>query len=95
MKLEYTKEELAVEIAALEQLFDTVQIVDPYRNAWLDPATLEPAGESGLVPLLDETGRGMQLTQADGRDEMRIYQSIQVDGRPCVLALCWPMPRAD
>ena len=95
MKLEYTKEELAVEIAALEQLFDTVQIVDPYRNAWLDPATLEPAGESGLIPLLDETGRGMQLTQADGRDEMRIYQSIQVDGRPCVLALCWPMPQAD
>lgn len=95
MKLEYTKEELAVQIAALEQLFDKVQIVDPYRNALLDPATLEPAGESSPIPMLDETGRGMQLAQAEnGRDEMRVYQSIQVDGRPCVLLICCTMPKA-
>ena len=57
MKLEYTKEELAVQIAALEQLFDAVQIMDPYRGVLLDPATMEPRGECGPVPMLDETGR--------------------------------------
>lgn len=61
MKLEYTKEELAVQVAALEQLFETVQIVDPYRGVLLDPATLEAGTESGPVPTLDESGRGMQL----------------------------------
>lgn len=95
MKLEYTREELSVQVAALEQLFDTVQIVDPYRGALLDPATMEPCGESTPVPLLDESGRGMQLGQVDGngRDEVRLYQSIQVDGRPCVLVLYYPVPQ--
>lgn len=92
MKLEYTKEELAVQVAALEQLFDTVQIVDPYRGVLLDPATLEPGTESGPVPMLDESGRGIQLMQVDGKEEMRIFQSIQVDGRPCVLLVHCRMP---
>lgn len=97
MKLEYTKEELAAQMAALEQLFDAVHIVDPYRTALLDPATLEPNGECDPIPLLDESGRGMQLAQQDetGRDEMRLYQSIQVDGRPCVLLIRWKLPQAD
>ncbi len=95
MKLEYTREELSVQVAALEQLFDAVQIVDPYRGALLDPATMEPCGESSPIPLLDESGRGMQLGQkgSDGRDEVRLYQSIQVEGRPCVLVLCYPVPQ--
>lgn len=92
MKLEYTKEELAVQVAALEQLFETVQIVDPYRGVLLDPATLEAGTESGPVPTLDESGRGMQLVQAADGDEMRIYQGIQVDGRPCVLRVHCRMP---
>lgn len=92
MKLEYTKEELAVQIAALEQLFDTVCIVDPYRSVLLDASTLESAGEGSPIPMLDETGRGMQLLQLDERDEMRIFQSIQVMGRPCVLVLHWRLP---
>lgn len=92
MKLEYTKEELAAEVTALEQLFDQVQIVDPYHGVLLDPATLEPKGESDPVPTLDETGRGMQLVQQDGEDAMRLYQSIRVADRPCVLMLHCPMP---
>lgn len=95
MKLEYTKEELALQIAALEQLFDAVHIVDPYRNVLLDPATMEPAGESGPVPTLDEQGRGIQLTQVDGRGGMRMYQGIRVDGRPCILLLCYTMPQSS
>lgn len=92
MKLEYTKEELAVEIAALEQMFEGVQIVDPYRGALLDPATLEPGAESGPVPMLDESGRGLQIGPADGRDEMRIYQGIRVEDRPCVLRMHCRLP---
>lgn len=93
MKLEYTKEELAAQIAALEQLFDKVHIVDPNRGALLDPATLESCGESGPVPRLDETGRGMQLTQVDGRGQMQLYQAIQVNGWPCVLLIHCAMPQ--
>lgn len=95
MKLEYTREELSAQVAALEQLFDTVQIVDPYRGVLLDTATMEPCGESSPIPMLDESGRGMQLGQVNGngRDEVRLYQSIQVDGRPCVLVLYYPVPQ--
>ena len=93
MKLEYTKEELAVQIAALEQLFDAVQIMDPYRGVLLDPATMEPRGECGPVPMLDETGRGMQPLQENGRNEMCMYQGIQVGDRPCVLAVHCRLPQ--
>lgn len=92
MKLEYTKEELAVQVAALEQLFEAVQIVDPYRGVLLDPATMEPCGESGPIPMLDETGRGMQPVQENGLDQMCIYQSIQVVDRPCVMAVYCRLP---
>ncbi len=95
MKLEYTKQELAVEVAALEQLFGRVEILDPYRGALLDSSTLEPCGESSPVPMLDGTGRGMQLVQADGGDEMRIYQSIQIEGRPCVLLVHCRLPHDE
>lgn len=93
MKLDYTKQELARQLAALAPLFGTVQIVDPYRGALLDPATLEPCGESDPVPTLDEDGRGMQLIQAEDGDEMRIYQSIRVEDKPCVLAVHCALPR--
>ena len=88
MKLEYTKEELAAEVTALEQVFDQVQIVDPYRGALLDPVTLEPGEECGSVPMLDEGGRGLQFEQ----DKMRIYQGIRVEDRPCVLLVHFRIP---
>ena len=88
MKLKYTKEELAVEVTALEQVFDQVQIVDPYRGALLDPVTLEPGEECGSVPMLDDGGRGLQFDQ----DKMRIYQGIRVEDHPCVLLVHFRIP---
>ncbi|PWM62267.1 MAG: hypothetical protein DBX91_02665 [Subdoligranulum variabile] len=92
MKLEYTKEELSLQTTALEQLFDTVRVVDPYRGVRLDPATLEPCEECGPTPAMGETGRGIQLVQRDGREEMQLCQGIRVEGRPCVLVLYHAMP---
>ena len=93
MKLEYTKEELSLQAAALEQLFDAVHIVDPYRGVRLDPATLEPQEESAPVPPMDEAGRGLQLVRHGGQETMQISQGIRVDGRPCVLVLYRAMPK--
>ena len=93
MKLDYTKQELALQLASLAQVLGTAQVIDPYRGALLDPATLEPCGESDPVPTLDEDGRGMQLIQAESGDEMRLYQSIRVEDKPCVLAVHCALPR--
>lgn len=93
MKLEYTKEELSLQAAALQQLFDTVHIVDPYRGVRLDPVTLEPQEESAPVPPMDEAGRGLQLVRHGGQETMQISQGIRVDGRPCVLVLYRAMPK--
>ena len=93
MKLDYTKQELALQLASLAQVLGTAQVVDPYRGALLDPATLEPCGESDPVPTLDEDGRGMQLVQAETGDEMRLYQSIRVEDKPCVLVVHCALPR--
>ena len=38
MKLDYTKQELALQLASLAQVLGTAQVVDPYRGALLDPA---------------------------------------------------------
>ena len=79
MKLDYTKQELALQLASLAQVLGTAQVVDPYRGALLDPATLEPCGESDPVPTLDEDGRGMQLVQAETGDEMRLTFACRDD----------------
>ncbi len=50
MKLDYTKEELAVQKAALEQMFPTVEIVDAYSGMELDPVTLDARGSTAPVP---------------------------------------------
>lgn len=92
MKLYYTKEELAAELAALEQMFPVVRIVDAYRGVVLDPATLEPGPGTVPVPALDEDGRGMQLNPSGEKQELLIYQGIQVEGRPCVWELHCLLP---
>lgn len=91
MKLDYTKEELAVQLAALGQMFRQVEIVDAYRGVVLDPATLEPQGSTAPIPVLDPEGRGMQLAPED-KNELLLYQGIQVENRPCVLQLHCPLP---
>lgn len=93
MKLEYTKEELLQLTAALEQLFDEVHIVDTYHGVRLDPATLEPRGECGPIPSMDESGRGAQLLRRDDKDVMQLCQGIRAEGRPCVLVLYQALPQ--
>ena len=87
MKLKYTKEELAVEVTALEQVFDQVQIVDPYRGALLDPVTLEPGEECGSVPMLDDGGRGLQFDQTKCASTR-----ASGGGSPCVLLVHFRIP---
>ncbi|WP_300368146.1 diguanylate cyclase domain-containing protein [uncultured Subdoligranulum sp.] len=93
MKLDYTKEELAVQVAALEQLFSAVRIVDAYRGVLLDPVTLEAKGSMPPIPPLDEEGRAMQLAPRSEKRELLVCQGIQVEGRPLVLALYCPLPK--
>ena len=92
MKLDYTKQELAVQMAALEQVFPAVQIVDGYRGVALDPGTLEPRGSITPVPPLDQDGHGMQLSPDSDKKELLIYQGIQVEGYPCVLEMHCDLP---
>ena len=60
--------------------------------AKLDPATLQPTDKAEELTALDETGRGVQLVQADDGPELVLYQGIQADARPCVLAFHCCMP---
>ena len=64
----------------------------PYRGTVLGPATLQPTDKAEELTALDETGRGVQLAQADDGPELVLYQGIQVDARPCVLAFHCCMP---
>ena len=93
MKFEYTLAELAAEITALEQVYGKVSVLDPYQGTVLDPATLLPTDKAEELTALDETGRGVRMAQADEGPELVLYQGIQADGRPCVLAFHCGMPR--
>ena len=97
MKFEYTLAELSTAITALEQVYGKVSVLDPYLGTVLDPATLQPTDKAEELTALDETGRGVQLAQADDGPELVLYQGIQADARPCVLAfhcctICNPLP---
>lgn len=92
MKFEYTLAELSTAITALEQVYGKVSVLDPYRGTVLDPATLQPTDKAEELTALDETGRGVQLAQADDGPELVLYQGIQADARPCVLAFHCCMP---
>lgn len=85
MKFEYTLAELSTAITALEQVYGKVSVLDPYRGTVLDPATLQPTDKAEELTALDETGRGVQLAQADDGPELVLYQGIQADARPA----CW------
>jgi len=92
MKFEYTLAELSTAITALEQVYGKVSVLDPYLGTVLDPATLQPTDKAEELTALDETGRGVQLAQADDGPELVLYQGIQADARPCVLAFHCCMP---
>lgn len=94
MKLEYTTQELCVQAAALENLFDTVALVDPHARVRLDPATQQPLAACGPVPALDGRGRGVRRITRDGTELLAIFQAVQVDGRPLVLAMACTIPQS-
>ena len=79
MKFEYTLAELSTAITALEQVYGKVSVLDPYLGTVLDPATLQPTDKAEELTALDETGRGVQLAQADDGPELVLYQGIQAD----------------
>ena len=70
MKFEYTLAELSTAITALEQVYGKVSVLDPYLGTVLDPATLQPTDKAEELTALDETGRGVQLAQADDGPEL-------------------------
>ena len=77
MKFEYTLAELSTAITALEQVYGKVSVLDPYLGTVLDPATLQPTDKAEELTALDETGRGVQLAQADDGPEL-----VHPGGRP-------------
>lgn len=93
MKQDYTIAELQAEISALQQLFDRVALADS-RMGLLDPATLQPLNQPAVVPVLDDTGRGLQIVKEDGRLEVLLAQGITAADTPCVLLLQNPLPRS-
>ena len=56
MKQEYNTEELLAQIAALNNLFDEVRLIDPQTASVLDPDTLQPVGQADNLPILGEDG---------------------------------------
>ena len=93
MKLQYTAQELAVQFAALEQLFGKAVLVDPRRNVTLDPATLQPTGQAEALPPMDKTGRGIDLAAGENGPALVLCQAITVDGCPLVAELHCDTPR--
>ena len=92
MKKDYTRAELQAEMTALQQIFDSVTVADPFQGL-LDPATLQPLNKVATIPVLDDTGRGMQVVQGTTGLETVLAQGITVESRPCVLLLQIPVPR--
>ena len=85
MKQEYNTEELLAQIAALQDLFDEVSLIDSRTASVLDPVTLEPIGQADSLPVPGEDGR--TLRYLGGLEEgFVLYQAITLRMRPLVLA---------
>ena len=93
MTQEYTREQLAVQMAALGQMFDEVVLVDPAATMRLDPKTMEPTGPAETVPPLDAAGRAWMPLCRGESVVMIFYQAIRVEKRPCVLAGVRDLPQ--
>lgn len=92
MKLQYTLAELAAEITALEQVFGNVTLIEPYQGGVLNPATLEPTGETEELTALDAAGRGARMQQTETGIDLVLYQAVQVEERSCILLQHCTMP---
>lgn len=93
MKQEYSTEELCSQISALRNLFEDVQLVDPYNAAVLDPATMERTGAAGTMPPLDDRGRAMREERSGEQTSLVIYQAITVRTRPLLLVITAAVPQ--
>lgn len=86
-KQEYTAAELRDQFAALQGLFDSVQLIDPAAQCVMDPQTMAPTEEPcRRLPPLDEKGRAWQPMRTETGVEMTLCQAICVEGRGYVLA---------
>lgn len=94
MKHNYTTQDLCAQIKAMERLFDAVALIDPHAGMQLDPATRQAVRPAGPVPALDAKGRGVRRVTHNGAELLAIYQAIQLEGRPLVLALGVDMPQS-
>ena len=84
MKNEDNTEELLAQIAALNNLFDEVRLIDPQTASVLDPVTLQVVGQADNLPILGEDGRALRYL--DGEEDFVLYQAITLRMRPLLLA---------
>ena len=88
---EYTREQLAVQISALRNIFDDVCIVDAGLQARLDETTFAPVAPADPIPALNAAGRGWKPQISDD-GAFVFYQTIRVDSYPCVLVMTYSLP---
>ena len=93
--MEFTRAQLTAQVAAMRQMFDDVQLVDPNTREILDPETLQPTGPAGEVPALDERGRAWQPVFLQDSTCCTLYWSVRPEGRPCVLAVTYDLPHVE
>ena len=94
MKQEYTAAELQAQIALLQNVFDSVRLVDPHSMQFLDTATLEAVGPCHSLPELDARGRGWQPVRLQTAVELALFQSVTVEGRWLVLLFNYALPQS-
>lgn len=92
MKQEFTLAEFTAQLAVLNDQFTAVTVADPITGQSLDPATLQPDGGTATLPMLDDSGFGLQIDQNDSGAELLLCRAVQIDCRPCVLVLHSPLP---
>ena len=93
MKQDYTAAELKAEIGALENVFDSVQLIDPETMQFLDPETLQAAEPCRILPPLNDDGRGWQPMREGESVALACCQAICVDGRHCMLVVKYELPQ--
>lgn len=96
MKQDYTAAELCAQVCALQNMFDTVWLIDPGQQCLLDPATLQPTAEPcRLLPRLDASGRCVQPLHTPAGLQLSFCQAVCAAGHSCILLAGYAAPQAD
>lgn len=85
---EFTLEQIGMQVAALQNFFDQVTLIDPLAQAEVDPATLQPINRADSVPVLNADGRGWQPLLGEDTGFV-FYQTIRIEQRPFVLGITY------